>query len=430
MSGSLHPIRTEDEFDQLLATSDKPVLVDVGASWCAPCQALTPILEGFAKSQDAVQVVALDADDPRALSWRLGGGSIPRMFLFDRGVLQMQVAGVRDRAWLDDVVGGYTSLGITEPDGLPIAPRTPARQVKLPEPTAGSAGLMVVHGHDNEFDHGIQAPVTVDVTPSSITVLMVSTDAIESGYLSQLDAESIDQIRVAGIISGKHLDEMTHLTSLQSVQGSAFDQQRLHEKIEATKAKGETPDFPSLLQQMEIDLSLEDLRPLTTLPMLRRVDIMGGPALDDLLPNLIGDWWLAPGVAAARQERGLPEYDGHEERDDLPFSVGCLLSRREDGLLEMKLNLTIADGWYAYPPGSDEGVPVGITIRSPHRVVEQLSPAAPAPHLQDKSALLAVLDGPEDEVRVDVTVQACDGTTCLPPTTTALVVPLMHRVEQ
>jgi hypothetical protein len=42
-------------------------------------------------------------------------------------------------------------------------------------------------------------------------------------------------------------------------------------------------------------------------------------------------------------------------------------------------------------------------------------------------ALFGVLAGDEDEVRLDVSVQACDGDVCLAPQTTHLLVPLTRK---
>ncbi len=425
MSSVLRQIKTVDEFDELLATATKPVLVDVSATWCAPCQRLTPILEDFAASTDVVDVVTIDADDPRALSWRLGGGSIPRMFLFDRGVLQMQVVGVRDQAWLNDVVAGYPALGITEPDGLTLPPRTLERHITLPEPTVGHVGLLVVNGHDNGFRHDITAPAYVDVTAGTITVLMVSPDAIMAGYLELLDPTWIDQVRITGPVTAAVVERLTTLFCLQSVQGSAMSEEHT---AQIAKVMEEGGDVRALYEEFASQsmLTAQDLAPLASLPLLRRVQITSAPPAEELLPHVIGSWWLAPGVAAARRAKGLPEYEGDEEPSDAQVEVGCLLKHRDDGTLELTLNLTVGEGWYAFPPGSDEGVPVSLAINSEHEVVEDLAAESPGAHLSGKSTLTAVLRGP-DEVRLDVTVQVCEGTVCMAPVTTQLVVPLMHK---
>lgn len=77
---------TQDTFDQVVAASAKPVLVDFWASWCGPCRALGPVVEQVADEMaDRLDVYKCNVDDEADLATRFHIVSIPTLILFKDG---------------------------------------------------------------------------------------------------------------------------------------------------------------------------------------------------------------------------------------------------------------------------------------------------------------------------------------------------------
>jgi len=81
------PIHVNDEnFEQEVLQSPKPVMVDFWAAWCGPGRALAPVVEALAVEYDGqVRFAKLDVDEnsERALTYRVPG--IPTLILFFGG---------------------------------------------------------------------------------------------------------------------------------------------------------------------------------------------------------------------------------------------------------------------------------------------------------------------------------------------------------
>ncbi|MEL6578966.1 MAG: thioredoxin [Cyanobacteria bacterium J06621_12] len=82
-------------FEDLLSNSKVPVLVDFYATWCGPCQMMTPILEQVgATLRDRLQVVKIDTDKYPNLASKYQVEALPTLVLFKDGQPATKIEGV------------------------------------------------------------------------------------------------------------------------------------------------------------------------------------------------------------------------------------------------------------------------------------------------------------------------------------------------
>ncbi len=73
-----------DEFDRVLK-SDKTVLVDFYAPWCAPCKMQTVVLDEFAKDAKDIDIIKVNVDTENELAARYNVSSIPTLMVVKNG---------------------------------------------------------------------------------------------------------------------------------------------------------------------------------------------------------------------------------------------------------------------------------------------------------------------------------------------------------
>ncbi len=85
---------TSATFDEALAVSKGPLLVDFWAPWCGPCRALAPVLEQIARERAGRTTVAkVNVDEEPSLAGRFGIQAIPVLMFFKDGALVDRLVG-------------------------------------------------------------------------------------------------------------------------------------------------------------------------------------------------------------------------------------------------------------------------------------------------------------------------------------------------
>lgn len=94
MAGNVLEI-TDANFEEEVANSSTPVLVDFWAEWCGPCRMLAPTIEELSEEyKDKIKVGKLDTDNNRDTAIKFGISAIPTVILFNNGEVAQKLVGL------------------------------------------------------------------------------------------------------------------------------------------------------------------------------------------------------------------------------------------------------------------------------------------------------------------------------------------------
>ncbi len=98
---------TDQDFEETLSNSKKPILVDFWAEWCPPCKKLTPVLEKIAKEyKEKIDIYKVNVDENPVLGQTFSIEVIPTVIFFKESNAKSGFVGFREEAeikkWIDN----------------------------------------------------------------------------------------------------------------------------------------------------------------------------------------------------------------------------------------------------------------------------------------------------------------------------------------
>ena len=87
----------KNNFHEEVMNSDKKVLLDFWAPWCAPCRMVVPLVEEIAEERPDIKVGKINVDEQMELASQFGVMSIPTLVVMEKGQILSKSMGARPK---------------------------------------------------------------------------------------------------------------------------------------------------------------------------------------------------------------------------------------------------------------------------------------------------------------------------------------------
>ena len=84
---------SEKNFDEMMTQSERMVLLEFGAEYCAPCRALAPIMKRVSEEREEIMVGVVDVENSPTIAAKFKVMSVPTVIALSAGKVTGRLSG-------------------------------------------------------------------------------------------------------------------------------------------------------------------------------------------------------------------------------------------------------------------------------------------------------------------------------------------------